>query len=143
MSKIRAKRSQSNWKCAQNWPLRCLLKTEECWTHNVTLFTMNWRMLNTQPFVHCLCTYNFHIFNFLNVTLVFIFYDDVKWLHWCQLGIKTNIWRFPGCFLNDFYILPARKTWKTFPCRSNRFKKSLENVSYFRITNSGCKLTLQ
>lgn len=85
----------------------------------LTLFTMNWRMLNTQPFVHCLCTYNFHIFNFLNVTLVFIFYDDVKWLHWCQLGIKTNIWRFPGCFRNDFYILPARKTWETFPCRSN------------------------
>lgn len=25
-----------------------------------------------------------------------------------------------GVFLlNDFYILPARKTWKTFPCRSN------------------------
>lgn len=39
MSKIRAKRSQSNWKCAQNWPLRCLLRTEECWTHNL-LYTV-------------------------------------------------------------------------------------------------------
>lgn len=104
----------------------------------LTLFTKNWRMLNTQRYVvyyelknaehTTFCTLfvylkfpyvPFDIFNFLNVTLVVIFYDDVKWLHWCQLGIKTNIWRFPGCFCNDFYILPARKTWKTFPCRSN------------------------
>lgn len=133
MSKIRAKKSQSNWKCAQNWPLRCLLRTEECWTHNL-LYTV------------CVLIISICATWFISLLECHL----SCYILWrCQMITLMSTW-----YANK-YLAFSFLTILYFTCQENMenislqvkyqnpLKKSLENVSYFKLTNSGCKLTLQ